>query len=77
MKGRQLYVLKCSGCHSLHRPDELSPQQWEKTVPEMMTRAKLTQEEAMLIVRYLVTVTETKEDSLGENASTTGTRSGQ
>jgi cytochrome c1 len=67
--GRQLYVLKCSGCHSLHRPDELSVQQWEKTVPEMMTRAKLTKEEAQLIVRYLVTVLETKERAPSENAS--------
>lgn len=60
--GRQLYVLKCSGCHSLHAPEKLSGQQWEKTVPEMMARARLTTEEATLIVRYLVTTSEVNKN---------------
>jgi len=74
MSGRQLYVLKCSGCHSLHRPDELPALQWEKTVAEMMTRAKLTSEEAQLIVRYLVTVSATKEGVPYENGVTNGSK---
>ncbi len=58
--GRRLYVMKCSGCHSLHAPDTRSAEQWEKAVPEMIARARLTNEEAILIVRYLVTMAEAK-----------------
>ncbi|MBF8296234.1 MAG: Cytochrome c [Bacteroidetes bacterium] len=60
--GRQLYILKCSGCHSLHPPEELSGQQWEKTVPEMMMRARLMKEEADLIVRYLESASEVNKN---------------
>ncbi len=58
--GRELYILKCSGCHSLHAPKELSGQQWEKTVPEMMMRSRLTKEEADLMLRYLESASEVK-----------------
>ncbi len=58
--GRESYILKCSGCHSLHAPEELSARQWEKTVPEMMMRSRLTKEEADLILRYLESASEVK-----------------
>lgn len=57
--GRRLYISKCSGCHSLYTPETHSAQSWEKTVPEMMARAKLTTEEAIQIVRYLAVMSET------------------
>ncbi len=57
-EGRAVYVRKCSGCHSLHTPDEFTPREWESKVPEMMVRAKLTPTEANLVIRYLASSSE-------------------
>ena len=51
--GRDLYVRKCSGCHSLYRPEERSSKEWAVAVPGMAEQARLTTEEVALIVQYL------------------------
>ncbi len=52
--GRKLYVLKCSGCHLLHKPSELTKAQWMGIIPDMQEEAKLTDEETELIRQYLL-----------------------
>lgn len=54
-QGRSLYVSRCGGCHTLKRPAELAPQQWDQEVTEMREKngVKLSDAEARAIVRYL------------------------
>jgi mono/diheme cytochrome c family protein len=53
--GRSLYVSRCGSCHTLKRPAELAPQQWDQEVTEMREKngVKLSDAEAQAIVRYL------------------------
>jgi mono/diheme cytochrome c family protein len=50
-----LYVSRCGSCHSLKRPAELAPQQWQQEVTDMREKngVKLSDAEAQAIVRYL------------------------
>ena len=54
--GRQTYAARCSGCHALHRPNELTPEQWSKRIHEMSKDARLQPGEEQLIANYLVTL---------------------
>lgn len=55
--GRELYAQKCSSCHALKAPDAVAPDAWASEVADMRAKrgSQLTDEEAELIVRYLVT----------------------
>ena len=54
-RGRSLYVSRCGSCHTLKRPAELAPHQWEREVTAMREEngVKLSDTEAQAIVRYL------------------------
>ena len=53
-KGFKLYKFNCAGCHYLHKPNDYSISGWQKVLPEMLGRAKITSEkEAQLIRNYL------------------------
>ena len=53
-KGFKLYKFNCAGCHNLHKPDSYTISGWEKVLPEMLGRAKISSEtEAKLIKDYL------------------------
>ena len=53
-KGFKLYKFNCAGCHNLPKPDVYTISRWEKILPEMLGRAKITSEtEAKLIKDYL------------------------
>jgi cytochrome c1 len=53
-KGFKLYKFNCAGCHNLPKPDVYTVSRWEKILPEMLSRAKITSEaEAKLIKDYL------------------------
>jgi hypothetical protein len=56
--GRHVYVAKCSGCHTLHLPDERSPDEWARIVAEMEheEEVELSVHEREAIVLYLVTL---------------------
>jgi hypothetical protein len=53
--GRDLYVAKCSGCHSLYAPTAVPPSRWPSTVDDMVQNAGLRPDERDLIVHYLLT----------------------
>ena len=59
-EGRQLYLSKCSSCHQPVQPGSIAPSDWPQHVDEMKTRSKLDKHEAVLIERYLVTMSEHK-----------------
>lgn len=54
-QGRTLYVSRCGSCHTLKRPAELKPEQWQQEVAEMRAKngVKLSDQETQAIIRYL------------------------
>ena len=53
-QGFKLYKFNCAGCHYLHKPGSYTISGWEKVLPEMLSRAKITSEkEKQLIRNYL------------------------
>jgi cytochrome c2 len=53
-KGFRLYKFNCAGCHNLHKPADYTINGWEKVLPEMLGRAKITSEaDAKLVRDYL------------------------
>jgi cytochrome c5 len=55
-RGRDLYVVRCSGCHPLHRPGEYERAGWNRVLAKMAPRARLSEEERTQILRYLAVV---------------------
>lgn len=53
--GRDLYIRKCSGCHNLYTPTSYTEQEWVKEVAAMQKKAKITDEQREIILRYLIT----------------------
>lgn len=55
--GRDLYVNKCSGCHSLIPVDRFDDARWTAEVDEMMKlkKVRLSADERDTLVRYLTT----------------------
>ena len=53
-RGFKLYKFNCAGCHNLHKPDEYTTAGWQKVLPEMLGKAKITSDnDAQLIRNYL------------------------
>ena len=53
-QGFKLYKFNCAGCHYLHKPGSYTIIGWEKILPEMLSKAKITSEkEKQLIKNYL------------------------
>lgn len=55
LPGRTLYVRKCSACHTLHLPAAYPAERWPAIMEAMKGEAKLTEEEARDIERYVLT----------------------
>lgn len=53
-RGREEYIAKCSGCHSLYRPARGGHGYWEKWVEAMAKRSRLSAPERERITGYLV-----------------------
>jgi len=58
-KGYTLYVNKCGACHKLYKPAKFPEEKWKKEVPLMMIRAKISEEQKELILRYILAKRET------------------
>lgn len=54
-RGRAAYVVRCAGCHNLHSPAIMGPEQWASVVGEMEQDrdVRLDRAERELIVAYL------------------------
>lgn len=50
---QKLYSQKCSGCHRLYNKNEYTVKQWEKILPEMSKKSKLSKEEENQILMFL------------------------
>ncbi len=54
--GRKLYQGRCGACHRPVQPAAVPPAEWPGRVHEMQQRAHLSEAEAALVERYLVTM---------------------
>jgi len=59
-QGRQLYISKCSGCHSVKVPSLYSEAQWDTLLRTMGTSAKLNKDEYDKILHYVLTMSNEK-----------------
>jgi mono/diheme cytochrome c family protein len=55
-KGREVYVVRCSTCHPLHRPTEYEPARWDAELHKMAPRARLSEAERDAHFRYVMAV---------------------
>ena len=55
--GRELYINKCSGCHSLMAVDRFDDARWTAEVEEMVksSKVRLTGDEKSRLLKYLTT----------------------
>ncbi len=53
VKGRSLYVARCSGCHALRSPTPPPPEGWARAVAYMAPKARLGPSQVRLVVSYL------------------------
>lgn len=54
--GREMYIEKCSGCHSLKVPSKYTEEEWTPVFKKMSRKAKLTDAEYEKIWRYISTM---------------------
>jgi nitrate/TMAO reductase-like tetraheme cytochrome c subunit len=54
LMGRNLYVNHCDACHNLYLPEKFSQKHWEKEIPEMQHKAKITKDESRLIAKFIL-----------------------
>ena len=52
-KAFDTYQNKCSACHYLYHPEKFSEKEWQKLLPEMKEKAKLTEDEYRSLQTYL------------------------
>jgi hypothetical protein len=52
--GRTLYINHCGSCHNLHLPEQYTRRHWEKEIPDMQRKAKITDEETKMITNFLL-----------------------
>ncbi|MFA5833333.1 MAG: hypothetical protein WDA22_07650 [Bacteroidota bacterium] len=65
--GRQLYITKCSGCHSLYLPSTYSAPQWDTILPMMALKSKITEIESGRIKQYLFLYASKETTSTGSS----------
>jgi len=53
-QGHDLYMNNCGKCHKLPKPGSQSNSGWKKVLEKMAPKAKLTEDQSMLIFKYLV-----------------------
>jgi len=55
LKGRELYINNCGACHNLYLPNKHTDREWEETMKSMQKKAKITDSQASIILKYLST----------------------
>ena len=55
VKGRELYVVHCSGCHSLRIPSQYSEARWQEIMERMQVKAKIDDGTKESLLKYLLT----------------------
>jgi cytochrome c5 len=48
--GYTIYSKKCAGCHQLYHPGKYNATQWNRILPKMFPRAKVTSEDQQKLI---------------------------
>jgi hypothetical protein len=80
--GRNLYVMKCDGCHSLYSVDRIMTRQWPMWIDSMRTEIRMAQgiltlEESNAIRNFLVVASGYLADSIAAAKKPTGGKNGE
>jgi hypothetical protein len=54
-EGKTIWQSNCNKCHRLHEPAEHSIDKWEKVLPDMSHRAKLSEADAGKLHAFIIT----------------------
>ena len=52
-EGRTLYIKQCGSCHNLFKPQTFTKEKWASEMIEMKKEAKITDQQAALILQYV------------------------
>ncbi len=55
-RGHVVYMLKCGECHRYQLPQNLDVDEWEETVPKMITHAGLESADEKAVLAYVIAV---------------------
>lgn len=66
-EGHSLFVRRCAGCHNLPDPRSRGRSEWMKIAPKMARDARFNPQQAELVTRYLICMSErpTTPESVG------------
>ncbi len=53
-EGKLVFENNCGKCHDLHQPAEFKVAAWDKILPQMCRKAKLTAEQAALVRAWVI-----------------------
>ncbi len=53
-QGKIVYEQNCAQCHELHQPAEFNIAQWNRILPRMSRKAKLTDEQAGIVRAWVI-----------------------
>ncbi|MCX6906787.1 MAG: hypothetical protein NTY01_01960, partial [Verrucomicrobia bacterium] len=68
--GRKLYTAKCGRCHKFYKIEKYPEPAWNMWMGQMITKSKLTPEQADLLTRYLQSLRVSHDEHNGGNGST-------
>jgi hypothetical protein len=54
MLGRTIYINHCGSCHNLHLPEQYTRSHWQKEIPDMQRKAKISDNETKLITSFVL-----------------------
>jgi cytochrome c2 len=53
-QGKTIFTGNCAKCHKLKEPGSRTPEQWNKVLKRMIPKAKLSDDDGMLVRAYLI-----------------------
>lgn len=60
-KGKAIYQANCNKCHPYKSPTSRNEEAWNKIIPQMAKKAKLSSEDESLVLKYVVTMSGRKK----------------
>ncbi len=54
-KGQPIFEANCGKCHDLRQPPEFTVHQWDKILPDMSSKAKLSKDDAGVLRAWVIT----------------------
>jgi cytochrome c5 len=59
--GEEIYTKSCNKCHGYKKPQSKKPEKWEKIIPRMAKKSKLSQADELLVLKFIITIGRIKD----------------